>query len=140
MLSARQISFIEGQQVARLATADGNGVPHIVPVCFVLIRENVYIALDAKPKRTTTLRLKRVLNITENPRVSLLFDRYDNDWTKLAWVRLDGDAEMLLGSPERQEALGLLRERYAQYESLLPENSPVIAVRISHASSWGDLG
>jgi PPOX class probable F420-dependent enzyme len=139
VLSQGQITFIDAQRVARLATAEGKGAPHIVPVCFVLAQGNVYVALDSKPKRTIALRLKRVLNIKENPRVSLLVDRYDEDWTKLAWVRLDGDAEVLLEGRERQEALGLLRQRYSQYATMLPEDAPVIAVRISRVSSWGDL-
>ena len=119
--------------------ADGKGIPHLVPVCFALARETVYIALDAKPKQTTPLRLKRMRNIMENPRVSLLFDRYNEDWTQLAWVRLDGNAEVLRAIPERQQALGLLRARYPQYETMLPQDAPVIAARIAYASSWGDL-
>ena len=99
----------------------------------------MYIALDAKPKQITPLRLKRVRNIMENPRVSLLFDRYNEDWTQLAWVRLDGNAAMLRAIPERQQALGLLRARYPQYETMLPQDAPVIAARIAYASSWGDL-
>ena len=138
-LTPTQQAFLDGRRIAHLATADGGGVPHVVPVCFVASDSAVYVALDAKPKRVAPLQLKRVRNIAENARVSLLVDRYDEDWTRLAWVRLDGRAELLLEGPEHAEALRLLRERYTQYESMLPADAPVIAVRIERATGWGAL-
>ena len=138
-LTPAQRAFLDGRRVAHLATADGGGAPHVVPVCFVASGGVIYVALDAKPKRVAPLELKRVRNIAENPRVSLLVDRYDEDWTRLGWVRLDGLAEVLLEGHEHAEALRLLRERYAQYESMMPNDAPVIAVRIERASGWGSL-
>lgn len=139
MLTPIQSKFLNSNRVARLATADKAGVPHIVPVCYVLDGASLYIALDAKPKRVAPLRLKRVRNIKENAEVSLLVDHYDEDWTALGWVRLDGRAELIVQGQEHADALSLLRERYPQYESTLPDDAVVIAVRVHRVSSWGDL-
>ena len=138
-LTSDQRAFVEGNRVAHLATADALGTPHILPVCFVLAADTVYIALDAKPKRVEPLKLKRARNIVDNPSVSLLADRYDEDWARLGWVRLDGRAELLVQGSEHTEALRSLHERYPQYESLLPAEAPVISVRVEQVSSWGDL-
>ena len=139
MLTTGQSTFLNTQRVARLATADKVGAPHIVPVCYALDGATVYVALDAKPKRVAPLRLKRVRNIAENAEVSLLADRYRDDWSQLGWVRLDGRAEVLLQGPEQAEAHRLLRLRYPQYESVLPEDAPVLSVRVHRVASWGDL-
>ena len=139
MLTPTQSTFLKGQRVARLATADEAGAPHIVPVCFVLDGASVYIGLDAKPKRVAPLRLKRVRNIAENAEVSLLVDRYDEDWSRLGWVRLGGRAELIVEGQEHADALRLLRQRYFQYGSMLPDDAVVIAVRVNRVASWGDL-
>ncbi len=134
-----QLAFVSRHRVARLATTGPKGDPHIVPVCFAIADESVYIALDDKPKQTPLLQLKRVRNIRGNPRVCLLVDRYSNNWSQLAWVRLDGRAALLLRGTEHDEALRLLRERYPQYETMLPEDAPVITVHVERVSSWGRL-
>ena len=139
MLTPMQSTFLNVQRVARLATADKAGVPHIVPVCYVVEGASVYIALDAKPKRVAPLQLKRVRNIAQNEEVSLLVDRYDEDWSQLGWVRLDGRAELIEQGQEHADALRLLRQRYRQYESMLPDGAVVIAVRLHRVASWGDL-
>lgn len=139
MLTPTQSTFLDGQRVAHLATADKTGAPHIVPVCYVLRGASVYIAIDAKPKRVAPLRLKRVRNIAENAAVSLVVDRYDEDWGRLGWVRLDGRAELIDQGQEHAAALRLLRRRYVQYESMLPDDALVIAVRVDRVASWGDL-
>ena len=138
-ITPEQLRFLSAQRVGRLATADAGGVPHVVPVCYAVDEASVYIGLDAKPKQVEPTQLKRVRNIIENPRVSMIVDRYDEDWTRLGWVRLDGRAEVLLIGPERQTAIRLLRDRYEQYERLLPDDAPVIVVRVEQASSWGNL-
>ena len=122
VLTPTQLTFLNHQRVARLATADKAGVPHIVPICYVVEGASVYIALDAKPKRVAPLRLKRVRNIAENAEVSLLVDRYDEDWSQLGWVRLDGRAELIVHGQEHADALRLLRQRYRQYELMLPSS------------------
>jgi PPOX class probable F420-dependent enzyme len=122
-------------RVARLATADASGRPHLVPVCFAVSGDVVYVAVDAKPKRTP--RLKRLANLAENPRAALLADHYDDeDWSRLWWVRADGAARILEdGDPERARALALLTERYRQYAET-PPPGPVIAVDVTRWSGW----
>ena len=94
-LSARQCDFVEAQRVGRLATADAAGVPHVVPVCFAVLGDALYVTIDAKPKRTPGGSLKRLRNIAANPSVAFVADRYDEDWSRLGWVMLRGRAEIL---------------------------------------------
>jgi PPOX class probable F420-dependent enzyme len=122
-------------RVARLATADAAGRPHLVPMVFVLAGETIYSAVDAKPKRTD--RLRRLANAAANPRVALLADHYDDaDWTALWWVRADGVARVL--APEDEEAVRAvdrLVARYAQYRIARPAG-PVLAVDVERWSGW----
>ena len=121
-------------RVARLATADAEGRPHLVPVCFAVSGDTVYVAVDAKPKRT--LRLKRLANLAANPAAALLADHYDDeDWSRLWWVRADGTARILEDGEERARALALLAERYRQYAET-PPPGPVIAIDVSRWSGW----
>jgi PPOX class probable F420-dependent enzyme len=103
-------------RVARLGTADAAGRPLVVPVCFAFDGRHLYSAVDAKPKRTGQLR--RLRNIAENPRVSLLVDCYDEDWTRLAYVVVEGQAEVLRGGGEFTRGIDLLLEKYAQYRTM----------------------
>jgi len=139
MANERELQFLESCRVAHLATADARGAPHVVPVCFVRSGETLYITIDKKPKRLPAARMKRLRNIGENPVVSLVVDRYDEDWTRLAWVMLRGRAEILADGAEHDAAQALLRERYAQLNAMNIESCPVIAVRIEHITSWGKL-
>jgi PPOX class probable F420-dependent enzyme len=138
MLSDLQRQFVEQCRVARLATVDNHNAPHLVPVCFCLLGLSLYITIDQKPKRTD-IPLKRLRNIQENPRVAVTVDRWDEDWSQLAWVMLRGDAEVLTEGPEHKEAQTRLRERYAQYRSMALSELPVIAVRVRRVLSWGAL-
>jgi PPOX class probable F420-dependent enzyme len=137
MLSPSDLHFLHHQRVAHLATADAAGQPHVVPVCFAYLDGRIYVAIDEKPKRS--LRLKRLRNIEENPQVSLVFDRYDEDWSRLAWVMVHGTAAVILSGPEHERAVAVLRERYLQYQSMALEGRPVISISVERASSWGDL-
>jgi len=137
MFSAPELQFIERRRVAHLATADKSGRPHVVPVCFALLDGRFYIAIDEKPKRS--LRLKRLRNIEENPRVALVFDRYDDNWSRLGWVLVQGTATVLLDGPKHERALIALRERYEQYQAMALEGRPVISVTVERISTWGDL-
>jgi PPOX class probable F420-dependent enzyme len=121
--------------VARLATADAAGQPHVVPVCFALDGSTLYITIDEKPKRGVPL--KRVRNIAENPNVALVVDRYDEDWTQLAWVMLRGPAEILADGTEHDAAQALLRAKYPQLAAMHIAALPVIALRIERVTSWG---
>lgn len=131
-------AFCERARVARLATADAKGRPHLVPVCYGVIDDSLYITIDEKPKRTD-IPLKRLRNIAENPEVAVTIDRWDEDWRHLAWVMLRGRAEILNDGDEHDRAQGRLRERYPQYLTMEIAALPVIAVRIARASAWGNL-
>jgi PPOX class probable F420-dependent enzyme len=121
-------------RVARLATADAEGRPHLVPVCFALAGETIYIAVDAKPKRTQ--KLKRLANLAANPAAALLADHYDDaDWSRLWWARADGVGRIVEVGPERARALALLAERYPQYAET-PPPGPVIAIDVTRWSGW----
>ena len=135
--SPEELTFVQAQRVARLATVDASGQPHVVPVCFVYLDGCIYIAIDEKPKHTT--RLKRVRNIEGNPRVSVVFDRYEDDWTKLVWVMVQASASILDSGAEYAAALAALREKYEQYRSMALEGRPVIRVTPDRVSSWGAL-
>ena len=137
MLSPSELHFIQHQRVAHLATADAAGRPHVVPVCFAYLDGRIYVAIDEKPKRS--LRLKRLRNIEENPQVSLVFDRYVEDWSRLAWVMVHGTAAVVLNGPEHERAVAVLRGRYLQYQSMALEGRPVISISVDRTSSWGDL-
>jgi PPOX class probable F420-dependent enzyme len=118
-------------RVARLATADARGRPHLVPICFAVEGDTVYSAVD-EVKRKTTLRLRRLRNVSENPAVSLLVDHYSDDWSALWWVRADGRARVLEAAPD---ALALLAARYPQYAEA-PPAGPVLAVDVERWTGW----
>jgi len=123
-------------RVARLATADAAGRPHLVPIAFAVAGETIYSAVDAKPKRTRALR--RLANVRENAAVSLLVDHWDEeDWERLWWVRADGVGRVLdADAPEANRALGLLRERYPRQR----EAGEVLAVDVGRWSGWSGSG
>ena len=138
MLSDAQRRFLDYCRVGHLATADRKGMPHVIPVCYVLAEGTLYITIDEKPKRQDRL-LKRVRNILENPQVAFVADRYDEDWRRLGWVMLRGRAEILEMGAEHDAAQAMLRARYPQYRAMSLAGLPVIAVRVERAVSWGDL-
>ena len=139
MLSEAERRFVTHHRIARLATADVHAIPHVVPICFALAQETLYFSIDQKPKRGPVTALKRLRNIAANPAVAIIIDHYEDDWARLGWVLLQGSAETLEGGPEHREAQVLLRGRYPQLNVMQIEHLPVIAVRIEHTTSWGDL-
>jgi PPOX class probable F420-dependent enzyme len=121
--------FLEVARVGRLATVDAGGRPLVVPICYALDGARIYSAVDAKPKRTRELR--RLRNIAENPRVSLVVDEYDEDWTRLRWVIVEGHADVLVEGDEFTRAVDRLVAKYPQYRQLaLPRDSGAL-VRIT---------
>jgi PPOX class probable F420-dependent enzyme len=117
---------------ARLATVGPDGQPHLVPVVFALEGPLVWIAVDDKPKRTRDLT--RVRNIRQRPKVSLLVDHYEEDWSRLWWVRLDGDGRVL-PPPRWSRPIDLLRAKYRQYD-VAPPGGPVIEIRVHTWRGW----
>lgn len=130
--------FVREQRVARLATADAEGNPHVIPVCYAFDGGRFYTPLDEKPKRVTKNKLRRVRNIKARPEVALVIDQYDDDWSRLGYILIQGRAELL--PPENDVhsmALLLLRERYPPYRAMILEKYMVIAITPGHIVSWG---
>ena len=124
---------VSAARVARLATIDPDGRPHLVPIVFVLEGETLYTAVDAKPKRSR--RLQRIENARERPDVTVLVDEFDEDWRRLWWVRLRGRARVLEGGEEAECALRLLAAKYEQYEGE-PPGVPVLAIDVVEWRAW----
>jgi PPOX class probable F420-dependent enzyme len=136
-LSAAARELLASARVAHLATSDQYARPHVVPIVFVWREPLLYTPLDRKPKRDDDWHaLRRVRNIETNGRVAVVVDHYDDDWSLLAWVLLDGVATILETGEERDEAARLLREKYAQYETLPLEGRPIVRVEIERGTEW----
>jgi PPOX class probable F420-dependent enzyme len=119
--------------VGRLATITSSGRPHLVPCCFALCDDTAYTAVDAKPK--STLALRRVDNLVGNPAVSLLVDHYEEDWSALWWVRLDGTGRVVESPTESEAAKRALIGKYPQYRTVaIP--GPMIALEIETWRAW----
>lgn len=134
LFSPWHIELIAGSAVARLATIAASGAPHLVPVCFALVEGRFAIAVDEKPKREG--ELARVRNIRRDGRVTLLIDRYADDWEQLMWVRIDGSGRILDRGDAWPEALTALREKYPQYRSMELEGRLLIAITPLRVASW----
>ena len=136
----RVLEFIAGARIARLATADASGAPHNVPLCYWFDGERIYFAIDEKPKRQTGMRLKRMRNIVENPRVALLIDHYEEDWAQLGFVMIRGIARVVEDPQEYMAALRHLREKYLQYRgmTLSPEKNPIVKIEPQRVNVWGE--
>lgn len=136
-LSAPARALLAESRVAHLATADQYARPHVVPIVFVYEEPFLFTPIDRKPKSVADWReLRRVRNIDTNGRVSIAVDRYDEEWSRLAWVRLEGTADVLTSGPDRERALALLERKYEQYRELGLADAPVIRVRVERATEW----
>lgn len=138
MLTPPQRRFLDAGRVAHLATIGPGGSPHLLPVCYACTGSALYITVDEKPKRQD-VPLQRLRNIQTNPAVAVTVDRWDEDWTRLAWVMLRGKADILLAGEEHDRAQALLRDRYMQYRAMDLAPLPVIALRIARVTAWGAL-
>jgi PPOX class probable F420-dependent enzyme len=132
LTEAEARSRFAAARVARLATADAQGRPHLIPIVFAVDGDRVYSVVDAKPKRTRALR--RLANVSQNPAVALLVDHYDDsDWDALWWVRAEGQARILdPQEPEAATAIALLKQRYPQQRA----TGQVLAVDVERWSGW----
>jgi coenzyme F420-0:L-glutamate ligase / coenzyme F420-1:gamma-L-glutamate ligase len=141
LLTPAVLAFLDGQRVAHLATASEHGHPHVVPVCFAVLGQTVYSAIDEKPKRGEPYSLRRVRNILSNPQASLVADVYDEqDWSRLGFVLLAGRARLIEpGGDEHARAVARLRERYLQYQAMALDQRPVVALDVDRVTTWGKL-
>jgi PPOX class probable F420-dependent enzyme len=131
-------AFVTSARVARLATADRDGAPHVVPICFAFDGRAFYSVIDAKPKRATGGALRRIRNLRENPRVALVIDRYAEDWRRLRYVLVRGRARILRSGATYRRGLRLLRAKYPQYRAMaLPSSRGwMIQVIPERAAAW----
>jgi len=135
-LSPAQDRFLRSARTGHLATADAKGRPQVVPVCFVFDGQAIYSVLDAKPKATPLRQLRRVKNILANPQVSLVVDHYEENWDKLQYILVSGDAELLESDEKWVVAIAMLREKYPQYQAMDLDQSPVIKITPVRYSPW----
>src|SRR5437879_3776429 len=137
-LTEVEAAFVHLQRVAHLATADAEGKPHVIPVCYAFDGTYFYTPLDEKPKRVSESKLRRVRNIAARPEVALVIDQYDDDWSRLGYLLIQGRAALLAPTEApHAQALVLLRARYIQYHAMALEKYPVIMITPEHVSSWG---
>ncbi len=129
-----ELALLRECRVARLGTISPGGRPRLLPVCYALVGEELAIAIDEKPKRPGPLA--RLTDIERDSRATLLLDRWDEDWSKLAWVRVEATATTLARGDLRPQALTALRARYAQYATMPLEELPLILLRPSRIVSW----
>lgn len=124
-----------------MGTVDSSGKPHVIPVCFVYLDARIYIPIDKKPKSAAWQGLKRVRNISANPDVSLLIDRYSEDWSELCYILIHGRAEIVSRGEDYAGSLGALSMKYPQYEKMRLSEAglPVIRITPQRIISWGSL-
>ncbi len=127
-------------RVAHLATADQHARPHVVPIVFAYEHPYLYTPIDRKPKRSGDWRLlRRVRNVEANGRASVVVDVWDEDWARLAYVLLEGTADLLERGPERDHAIALLETKYPQYRALPLGDAPVIRVTVERRIDWSGV-
>lgn len=133
---------LDEARVARFATLDAKRGPHIVPICFTYDGKFFYTAIDRKPKRVAAERLARLQNIRAVPQVAILIDKYNEDWTRLWYILIRGNARLIPTSAfkERASAIRRLRAKYLQYVgSMLADDAPIIRITPERITSWGKI-
>jgi coenzyme F420-0:L-glutamate ligase / coenzyme F420-1:gamma-L-glutamate ligase len=137
VLGPGQRRYLERHRVARLATVDAQGRPHVVPICYAVDGDALYSPLDEKPKTVAPTELRRVRNLLDRPDVAIVVDDYADDWDRLAYLLLRGRATLLWpGDPEHEAAVRLLRAKYPQYRTMAIHQRPAIRVGIRSARGW----
>ena len=146
-LTESQARYLSGARVARLATADAAGRPHVIPVCFAVAPAEpggaavIYSVLDRKPKTAPLTRLRRVRNILANPQAALVVDHYDENWQSLRYILVSCRAQLLTGAEnEAAQAIALLRRKYPQYRAMDLDGNPVIKLIPRRYTAWSYRG
>lgn len=141
-MPARRLSdvLLRHARVARLATADRAGAPHVIPICFAFDGRRIYSPIDEKPKRLAPQRLRRVRNILANPRVALVIDEYYENWRRLRYILVHGTAHVLSRGAEYTGAIALLRKKYPQYRKMKLEGRPILRILPKRLVSWAAAG
>jgi PPOX class probable F420-dependent enzyme len=140
-MKALELAFVSSQRVARLATIASDGTPALVPICFALLGSDdpvLVSVLDEKPKSVPDEDLARVRHIRREPRVNVIVDHYDEDWSRLAFVQVKGTARLIgPDDPAHVPAIAALRSKYPQYRAMAVEQRPVIVIQPYRTTSWG---
>src|SRR4051812_16821927 len=137
LISTAVRAKLEAARVARLATLDAERTPHLVPICFACDGNVLYSAIDRKPKRVAPNRLTRVKNIKKTPQVALLVDHYTEDWTRLWYVLVRGEAQLVSAPAERKRAIQCLRAKYTQYSpEMLEDDAPLLRITPQRIIAW----
>lgn len=140
MFSADERAFVAAARVGRLATVDTDGRPHAIPICHAIVENAVVSAIDEKPKDAEPSSLQRVRNVEANPAVALIVDRYDENWDRLGWVQVRGDAELVRpGDDGHTAALAALYAKYDQYREHDLDARPTLRIEPRRVLSWGEL-
>jgi PPOX class probable F420-dependent enzyme len=140
MFDDRERAYLESARIGRLATADAEGRPSAVPVCFALVDDRIGTPIDEKPKDAAPADLRRVRDVEANPRVALVVDQYDEDWSKLGWLQVRGTATILApGEADHGSFVPALRAKYDQYADHDLESRPVVRIAPGSVLSWGSI-
>ena len=139
VLTDAERAFIERARTATLGTIAEDGRPRLLPICFVVLEGALYTPIDEKPKSSDPRSLARIRDIERRAEVTVLIDRWSEDWTHLAWLRWEGRASLTDDATERRAAIDALRAKYAQYARHALESRPLIRIVIDRVRSWGDL-
>ena len=140
LISAKIRAKLKVARVARLATLDAKRRPHLVPICYACNGDVFYSAIDRKPKRVAASRLARLKNIKETPHVALLVDQYNEDWTRLWYVLVRGEAELVSAAAEHNRAIQRLRAKYPQYDAnMLANDAPILRITPVRITAWGKI-
>ena len=138
-LNRNVVNFVRAARVAHLATADAAGQPLVIPICFAFDGKIFFSPIDEKPKRTAPSKLKRLRNIAENSKVSLIIDHYDENWQRLAYILANGTAKILKRGNRHRRGVQLLRRKYPQYRRMAIDQRPMIVIKPKQFRSWGNL-
>ncbi len=124
-----------------MSSVDFAGKPAVVPVCFVYEGRCIYTPVDKKPKRASFSELKRIKNISANPNVSLVIDKYFEDWRRLYYLIISGSATIMYSGREYETSLRALCGKYNQYKKMELEKAglPVIKIAPERIISWGNF-
>lgn len=137
LLTPEWRQILLANRVGHLATTGPDGQPYLIPFCFTVLDDLIISAIDEKPKQVAGRRLRRIQNILANPRVALTVDRYEEDWTKIGYLLILGEANVIETGGERPDALAALRAKYRQYGPMDLESQPLIVIRPIRVTGWG---
>lgn len=128
--------FLLESRLAHLATSSKHGKPHVIPICYAYDGSSFYSPIDKKPKSSPPSGLRRILNITENPQVSVVVDRYGENWSELRYVLVQGSARIIHRGADHKRAVSLLRKKYSQYHAMKLEKRPIIKIEPTRVTAW----